>query len=268
MSSFRSSFTRRAAAALAFSASMGLAAAACGDDEAKPLGPGKDPKDTPAAMEAWWADLEKDETAASRALLNLADRRDETVAFLKARMKPLKISAGEVRALLLKLGNEDEKVWKPAREELEYFDPRLAIDLETLMDRYNESPVRQRMVEVLSDRPAGQLAGKEISLRRVGRGDGFNFFAQPNSGSWWAEHKVERINGSRGGNPQKKWTRAVRAIVVLEHIGTPGAVAILEDMAAGHADAQPTQAAKDALVHLRGLDKAGGVNRIPIEFGR
>ncbi len=65
-------------------------------------------------MEAWWADLEKDETAATRALLNLADRRDETVAFLKAKMKPLKISAGEVRALLLKLGNEDEKVWQPA----------------------------------------------------------------------------------------------------------------------------------------------------------
>jgi hypothetical protein len=253
MSSIGSSFTQRAAAALALSACMGIATAACGDDQAKSPGPGKTPKDDSAAMESWWADLEKDETAASRALLNLADRRDETVAFLKARLKPLKISAGEVRALLLKLGNEDEKVWKPAREELEYFDPRLAIDLETLMDRYNESPVRQRMVEVLSDRTAGQLAGKEVVLRHVGRG--YNFFAQPNLGSWWAEHRVERINGSRGGNPKKKWTRAMRAIVVLEHIGTPGAVAIIEDMAAGHPDAQPTKVAKDALVRLRGLDK-------------
>ena len=122
------------------------------------------------------------------------------------------------------------------------------------MDRYNESPVRQRMVEVLSDRTAGQLAGKQVILRHVGRGDGFNFFAQPNAGSWWAEHKVERINGSRGGNPKKKWTRAVR------HRGAgayrhAGAVAILEDMAAGHPDAQPTKVAKEALVHLRGLEK-------------
>ena len=42
-------------------------------------------------MEAWWADLEKPETDATRALLNMADRRDEAVAFLKAKMKPLKI---------------------------------------------------------------------------------------------------------------------------------------------------------------------------------
>lgn len=255
MTSSRSSMTRRAAVALALSAPIGLAAVVRGDDTAKRPGPGKGPTDGRAAMEAWWADLEMDETAATRALLNLADRRDEAVAFLRAKMKPLKISAGEARALLLKLGNEDEKVWKPAREELEYFDPRLAIDLETLMDRYKESPVRQRMVEVLSDRPAGLLAGKEVTLRRLSRGDGFNFFAQPNAGSWWAEHKVDRLNGTRGGNPKKKWTRAVRAIVLLEHIGTPGAVAILEDMAAGHPDAQPTRVARDALVHLRGEQK-------------
>ena len=248
--------TRRAAAALAFSASMGIFPAACGDEEGKRRTSGKDPEGDPGDIAVWWADLEKDETAATRAVLNMAERREETVAFLEGKMKPLKISAVEVRALLLKLGNENEKVWKPAREELKYFDPRLAIDLETLMDRYTEPPVRQRMVEVLSDRPAGQLAGKEVTLRRVGRGDGFNFFAQPDFGSWWAEHRVERINGSRGGNPKKKWTRAVRAILLLEHIGTPGAVAVIKEMAAGHPDAQPTRVAKEALVRLGGLDKA------------
>ena len=117
------------------------------------------------------------ETDATRALLNLADRRGETVAFFKAKLRPLKITAGEVRALLLKLGNENEKVWKPAFEELEYFDPRLAIDLETLMDRYKESPVRQRMVEILSGREAGSLAGRSSQPEAVARGDWFNFFA-------------------------------------------------------------------------------------------
>ena len=208
-------------------------------------------------MEAWWKDLEKPETDATRALLNMADRREETVAFLKATMKPLKISAAEVRALLLKLGNASDKVWMPAFEELEYFDPRLAIDLETLMDRYKEAPGRQRMVEVMSGREAGQLAGKEVMLRGV-RGDGFNFFAQPNFGSWWAEHKVDRINNPDGwGNPKKKWTRAVRGIVLLEHFGTPGAVAILKDMATGHPDAQPTRVARDALERLGGTRPAG-----------
>jgi hypothetical protein len=46
------------------------------------------------------------------------------------------------------------------------------------------------------------------------------------------------------------WTRAVRAIVLLEHIGTPGAVAILKDMATGHPDAQPTKVARDCLERL------------------
>jgi hypothetical protein len=259
MTSSRSPMTRRTAAALALSTPLGLAAAALADDdEAKRPGPTPaTPKDGPGAMEAWWADLEKPETEATRALLNMADRREETVDFLKAKMKPLKISAAEVRALLLKLGNDNEKVWKPAFEELEYFDPRLAIDLETLMNRYKEAPGRQRMVEVMSGREAGELAGKTVILRGV-RGEGFNFFAQPNFGSWWAEHKVERINNPEGwGNPKKKWTRAVRAIVLLEHLGTPGAVAVLKDMATGHPDAQPTRVARDALVRVGGSKPPG-----------
>ena len=197
-------------------------------------------------MEAWWVDLEKGDTAATRALLNLSDRPNDTVAFLKKKMKPLTISSGQVKALLLKLGNDNEAVWKPAFEELEYFDPRLAIDLQTLMDRYTESPARQRMVEILSGREAGSLKGKNVQLRKFGGPDDFNFFAKLN-GSWWAENRVERLNSEFWGNTKKKWTRAVRAIVLLEHIGTPDAVAILKDMATGHPDAYPTKVAKEAL---------------------
>ena len=117
-------------------------------------------------MEVWWVDLEKGDTAATRALLNLSDRPKESVAFLKRKMKPLTISSGQVKALLLKLGNSNESVWKPAFEELEYFDPRLAIDLQTLMDRYTESPTRQRMVEILSGREARSLKGRSWRDRR------------------------------------------------------------------------------------------------------
>lgn len=61
-----------------------------------------------------------------------------------------------------------------------------------------------------------------------------------------ADHKIEDINRIRR-NPKKQWTRIVRAIVLLEHIGTPEAVAILREMATGHPDAQPTEAARDSL---------------------
>jgi hypothetical protein len=45
-------------------------------------------------------------------------------------------------------------------------------------------------------------------------------------------------------NTKKKWTRAV---VLLEHIGTPDATAILKDMATGHPDAYASKVAKEAL---------------------
>ncbi len=200
-------------------------------------------------MEAWWTDLEKDETAATRALLNLAGRPKDAVAFLKKKMKPLTISSGEIKALILKLGNANEKVWKPAFEELEYFDPRLAIDLQTLMDRYTEYPTRQRLVEVLSGREADSMKTREdFQLRKTGSGFNFSGKTARGVGSWWAEHLVERINsGDPRRDTKKKWTRAVRAIVLLEHIGTPDAVAILQNMATGHPDAHPTKVAKEAL---------------------
>jgi hypothetical protein len=200
-------------------------------------------------MEAWWADLEKGEAEATRALLKLAAQPKETVAFLKAKMMPLKIDAERVKALLAKLNSDKEEVWKTAFEELEYFDPRLAIDLETLMADVTEAPARQRMIEVLSGRPAGSLETKEVVLRKVGQGEGFNFFA---GGSWCAEHLVARLNSTPWGNLKKKWTRAVRAIMLLEHIGTPDAVAVLKELATGHADAQPTKAAKEAVARLSG----------------
>jgi hypothetical protein len=62
-------------------------------------------------MEAWWADLEKGETDAMRALFNLSAAPNETVAFLKPRMKPLRLSSGQAKSLQLKQGNGEEAIW-------------------------------------------------------------------------------------------------------------------------------------------------------------
>jgi hypothetical protein len=199
-------------------------------------------------LEALWAELEKDEPAASRALLKLSARPKEVVGFLKAKVKPLAIDEKRVRALIADLGAEKEETWKAAFEELEYFDPRLAIDLPTLMADVTDTPARQRLVAVLCAAKPDAYAGRTITLSPVGN-DGYNFRA--NNGSWWAEHKVERLNAG-SWTPKKKWTRATRAVALLEHLGTPAAVAVLEDLARGHADAQPTKAAKDALKRLGG----------------
>jgi hypothetical protein len=210
-------------------------------------GDGAKPADA-KAMEAWWLDLEKDEPKSSMALLKFADRPDDSVAFFKERLKPLKLDKDRLKDLLGKLANEDEAVWVPAFEELDYYDPRLATDLETLMDEVVDAPARQRMVAVLSGRAPESLEGKTVNLRKVSSG-GHNFYTTP-GGSWWAEADVTLINARSWVNPKVKWTRNVRAIVLLEHFGSPAAIAILKDMAAGHPFAQPTRAAEDALRRL------------------
>ena len=143
-------------------------------------------------------------------------------------------------------------MWKPAFEELDYLDPRLAIDLETLMDRYTEYPVRQRLVEVLSGRePESFKDRSDLKLSKAG--SGFNFTGRSARGgsSWWAEHLVDRINiGDPRRDTKKKWTRAVRAIMLLEHIRSSEAVAILKNMAGGHPGAYPTKVAREALAAI------------------
>jgi hypothetical protein len=198
-------------------------------------------------FEPLWLDLEKGDAEASRALLKMSSRPKEAVDFLAKKLRPLKIEPEQVNALLGQLASNDEAIWKKAFVELEYFDPRLAIDLETLMKTVTEAPARQRMVEILSGRAAESLAGQDVNLRAIGQGEGYNFFAK---GSWWAEHKVERINSNGWGNTRTKWTQCVRALILLEHIGTPDAIAVLETMSRGHPDAQPTKVANEALKRI------------------
>ena len=126
-------------------------------------------------------------------LLELYDHAKEAVPFLKLKMRPLKITSGQAKALLLKLNSGDEHLWKTAFEELEYFDPRLAIGLPEMMERVTESPGRERMVEVLTRRNlartrerrsiCGRSARVSISQRRrrvlVGRAKGRESQRQP-----------------------------------------------------------------------------------------
>ncbi len=201
-------------------------------------------------LEVLWADLYKDEPAATSAALKLYKHADDAVALLKAKLRPLKMDADRCKQLLKDLGSDDEKVWKAAWDELDYLDPRLAIDLEKLMDEVTENPARTRMVAICSERSADSLTGKDVKIRPIGpmRSDGFNFF--DGTGSWWAEHRIERI-GKGAWSPKKAWTRAARGVAILEQIGTQEAVKVLEQLAEGHPDAFPTKEAKESLQRLK-----------------
>ena len=215
-------------------------------DDSPPAKPA--PSADSEAVEGLWVALERDEPESSRALLWLAAKPDQTVAFLKEKMKPLTLEPGRLDKLLEQLGSAEDEVWKPAFEELEYFDPRLVLHLETVMQVAVDYPKRPRVVAVMSGWLPSKLEGKQVEVRKVGSG-GHNFSMVP-GGSWWADADVTKINSNPRNNQKKKWTRAVRAIALLEHVGTPAAIAILKDMAGGHPQAQPTREAAESLARL------------------
>jgi len=217
--------------------------------KAAPAGVAAPPGVAPDAnkmLDAWWADLMSDEPGVpERAVLALATRPKQTVPFLRDRLKPLKASKADVEKALTDLGSDKKAVWQPAFDQLQYYDPRLAIDLVTLMKDVTGTPARQRLVAVLVNHHVSpdEYAGFEFVLRED---EGiYNFVCQSAKGnsSMWAEHKVQNIVNPR-------WLRLIRAVAVLEHVGTADAVAILNDLATGHPDARPTRAAKEALTRL------------------
>jgi hypothetical protein len=164
----------------------------------------------------------------------------------------LKLDDQELDDALRDLGSDDEKVWKPAFEKLEYLDPRLCRGLEKLMTDATEPVQRYRLVAVLCDAPSETYKGKSVMLRSTGA-DSFNFFSA--NSSWWAESKVSRLDSAEGWGKRKQWVRADRAIVILQYFGTPEALSILKDLATGHPQAQPTKVAKVAVESLDGVGK-------------
>jgi hypothetical protein len=219
---------------IGLTAAVSVAAPAPGDKEAN------------KELEALWADMYKDEPTASNAVLKLFKQPDKATSFLKEKLRPLRLDADRCKQLLTDLGSPEEKVWKAAWDELDYLDPRLAIDLPTLMKDVPEGPARTRTVELCSERKADSLSGKHVEIRPVGD-DGFSFFAD--IGSWWAEHRIDRI-GVPSWNPKMSWVRAARGVALLEQIGSAEAVKALEQLADGHPDAFPTKAAKESLKRL------------------
>jgi hypothetical protein len=206
--------------------------------------------DPQAQLKAWWADLARPEPFSTRALLDFASHPDQAVVFIKENLKPLKLEASEVEELIKALGSDDEKVWKPAFEKMQYLDPRLAEGIGALLDAVEGQTARNRLIEILSDLPADQLKGSTVLLRR--NGEYWLFYStNPNGGtrSWYVEPKVSKLD-FEGQARKKLWQRADRAVVLLQHIGTPAAIAVLKEMATGNPEAQPTKIAKLAVDSL------------------
>jgi hypothetical protein len=204
-------------------------------------------------QENLWADLASaDEATAARALLMLAKNPQDTLAYLKTNLPPVKADPKRVAQLIADLDSNQFATRQKAGEELEYLGKYIKNDLEKALASAQGIETKQRIQQLVDRLPkdikdpkpaqaAGQ-AGQNVQI------------IQANGRRRIIINGVD-IDGAPMGpatpiGPSMYWVRAVRAVALLEHIGTPEAKQLLDTLAAGEAEALPTQQAKAALDRL------------------
>ncbi len=192
---------------------------------------------------------------------------EQAVAFLKSRLKPLRLSRKEGEAILEKLFSEDPKSWRAALRELRYFDIRLAMPMQEAWALAKTADDRCRLVlaQEIWDMEVGddfepeersQFVDYEyrdwpVQLGRV-RGWHTTELKRPNipAEEFPKDFRLSGVNPL--GNTLRefsswRWDREKSALFILEAIGSEAALALIKEMADGNPDASPTQAAKEVL---------------------
>jgi hypothetical protein len=118
------------------------------------------PEQVRAEFDALWADLlSTDEHTAGLAMLRLAARGDDTLGYLKQKLRPLNLTRQRAKELLADLGGADEETARVAFDELRYFDPRLALGDEELRKLLLDRALSNRLAAVLCDLPVNAFSG-------------------------------------------------------------------------------------------------------------
>ena len=205
---------------------------------------------------AWQELLSADEAKATKAALAFAAKPKESVEFLTDALKPLKAEPKLLAKLFGDLGDKDYKTREAAQVELEYFGKFIKTDLEKAAKDESNPEAKERLGKLLgrieaadkedkikNAKPeAANPGGRGVSVSNVnGRVtimiDGKIIDTTPKV--------VEKLP------PPPTWTRAGRAIGILEFLGTPEAVKLLESLSLGEDTAAPTKQAQDALARLK-----------------
>ena len=207
-----------------------------------------------------------DEAVSARALLELSSRpKASVVAFFAEKLKPLKLTEERAKKLVADLGEEKEGVAEAAFKEMQYFDPRLVLEVGDMLQNLPDGLHRQRLAALLSNRSIDGYVGYKIEYSSAAAQKAVNG-GEPAVGNF----HIEDLPGNPRGKMAKyatavaetpaelsqyqwstEWGRSTRAVMILEHLGTPDAVKVLETMATGHKDASPTRAATEALERLK-----------------
>ncbi|MBN9119230.1 MAG: sigma-70 family RNA polymerase sigma factor [Planctomycetes bacterium] len=245
--------------------------------EGNPFAGRLDPKlPRPPREEEAWDDLYRDEPYASRAVLELASSPKAAVKLFAepGKLRALKADKEQIKKWITDLGSEKESTWKAAYLELDYFDPVLALTPAEAWAEAKTHAAKHRLAALLTARP--EVMGVPDPVRpnpgamdlvaqppEFGRGGDTTYrvvvhdlrtlpmgFERPGRGLPPTETRTFPVASRVEDVRRPSWARATRAVVVLQHIRTPEALALLKEMASGHPDAQPTRVAKEALDRL------------------
>lgn len=220
------------------------------------------PKAAPVTpLDTAWKDLlSTDDAKATSAALTLATLpKDEVVVFLGKNLRAVKADKKLLNRLLNDLGDKEPALYEPAVEELAYFGRYIKEELKAEAKDAGNPLVKERAAKLVADIEAREQAEKKVEEVKKeeeapvvgGRGASVairNGQVFINGKPVSAEAKTVVIE--RPG-PPAGWVRAARSIAVLEHINTPEAVKVLEQMALGEDSAPPTKQAQDALARLK-----------------
>ncbi len=172
-----------------------------------------------ADLDELWADLARDDAAqAYRAIWTLSAAPDQAVAFLQTHLPAVPHEDDKnLAALIADLDNDDFAMREAVTRELIWLGPQV-------------EPALRR---TLANNPSPEVRGRIEGVL-------------PAHHSWGILPALENLAGPRDAAT----LCSVRAIWVLQRIGTPEARALLERLAAGDPQARPTREAQAALARL------------------
>ncbi len=177
----------------------------------------------------------------------------DAVAFLREHCRPVKVEAKQVQRWLAELDAEESGTRAAAQEKLEYLGKYVKGELQKAGKSVGSAEARKRIGQLL-ERIAAEEKRANPPAAKPGIRGGRSVSVSNSNGQLQIIvdgvplDLTPRVIAPVG--PPRAWVRAVRAIGILEGLGTPAARGLLEHIAQGEATALPTTEARAALARL------------------
>jgi hypothetical protein len=216
------------------------------------------PKDSgKAEMERLWNQLTGESSLTrTESVCRFLAQPDEAVRLFDLKLRPLALHPKDAEKLIEQLASPKEAEWKAAFDELMYLDPRLAMPVDECWALAKTDTQRRRLAWVLHGEVIEGTDDSVFTLKPPKSNGDFDFgelswlpkpgvkAMVPNFGFVGVAKDVRELRSDRCGD---KWSRQTLAVQMLTRMDTPAGWKIIERMAEGHPEAEPTIDAQIAM---------------------